>query len=331
MVTGKIKIAVDAMGGDFAPQEIVKGAYLAAEAKSDIGIFLVGKPALIEEELTNYSPLSSVGITKALETFEMGEYSPWELKKKSDTSIMVGLDLVKKREAHAFVSAGDTGAVMSTALLALGRIKGVLRPAIAVVIPTPQKPVVLLDAGANAETKPLNMLQFAKMGWGYAHKVLEVENPSVGLLNIGTEKKKGNVLIQTTHKLLEREKLNFIGNVEGKDITQGTTDVVVCDGFTGNVVLKAMEGAAEMVFSEVMEASQGSTRGKLGGFFLLPSFKTLYKRYSQEEYGGAHLLGVNGVTIVGHGGSKATAVKNAILVAARTVRRKIVDELESLL
>lgn len=328
MVDKKVIVAVDGMGGDFAPAEIVKGIYLAAQADTGAHFFLVGRTETLEKELDKLAPLDNVSLKQASDVVKMGDYTPLMLRSKGDTSIAVGLRLVKEKQADAFVSAGDTGAVMSASLLTLGRLKGVLRPAIAIVIPTPQRPVVLLDAGANADYKPENMVQFAQIGSAYASKILGVANPTIGLLNIGEEEKKGSVLVQNTYHLLKETNLNFVGSVEGTDIPQGKVDVVVTDGFTGNVVLKLLEGAAEMLFSEVKSVVNSSLKTRIGGYFLASGLRELKQKLDHEEYGGAQLLGTNGVTIISHGSSKAKAVKNAAALAAKTVRQGVLEEIE---
>lgn len=322
-----VKIAIDGMGGDYAPKEIVQGALMAAQEDPSLHLYLVGEQGSLSKELGQINP-PNVEITSAPEAIQMDESASWAVRAKAGSSIGVGLSMVKERAADAFVSAGNSGAVMSAALFTLGRLKNVTRPAIAVVIPTPSGPIVLLDAGANAECKAQNLLQFAEMGKAYATKVLGIEKPSIGLLNIGEEKGKGNVLYQSAYLLLEESKLDFIGNIEGKAIPFGTVQVLVCDGFTGNVILKLMEGMAEMMFGEVRDAIQDSFLSKIGGVLISPSLMKLKKKVNYEEYGGAELLGVSGVCVISHGSSKAKAIKNAIKVAAKSVSQKVIPEIE---
>lgn len=315
------------MGGDYAPHEIIRGTVFVAQEHSDVQFILVGPPEVVRDELAGSPPSKNISVEAASDVVEMGEQAAWSIRSKSNSSIVVGVRLVKEERADAFVSAGNTGAAVSAVLLTYGRIKGISKPAIAVVVPTPVRPVVLLDVGATADCKAGNLLQFARMGSVYATKILGVANPSVGLLSIGEEKSKGNELVQVAHGLLEKSGLNFVGNVEGKDISAGKTDVVVCDGFTGNVALKLMEGLAEMIFSEVKQVIGESVVSKLGGLLLAPGLRELKRKLDYEEYGGAQLLGVDGVCIIAHGGSKARAIKNAIRLAIQTVSEGVVKEI----
>jgi len=321
-----ITIAVDAMGGDFAPNEIVKGAHMAAD-DPELNIVLVGKEDQINDELGKLCLRGNIGIKHASEVIGMGEHAARAVRAKPNSSISIAAQLVKENKADALVSAGNTGATMSAALLKIGRIKGVLRPAIAVVIPAPKKPVVLLDVGANADCKPENMVQFANMGRVYSSKVVGVSEPTIGLLSVGEEREKGSELILNTHKLMESV-TGFVGNVEGNDIFDAKVDVVVCDGFTGNVALKLTEGLTSAFFSEIKTAVKSSFFGKLGGFLLAPTFKSLKNKLNQEEYGGAYLLGIDGVCVIGHGNSNARAVRNAIMVAKRAVSENIILEIK---
>lgn len=314
------------MGGDFAPREIVKGSYLAAQ-EPGINIILVGLESQIKSELNKLGSAKNIRIENAPDIIKMEEHAARAVKSKPHSSISIAAQLVKENKANAMVSAGNTGAAMSAALLKIGRIKGVSRPAIAVVVPTLNKLVVLLDAGANVECKPHNIFQFAVMGKSYASKVLGVNKPTIGLLNIGKEHEKGSEFLQKSHKLLESIE-GFVGNIEGNDIPEGKTDVVVCDGFIGNVVLKLMEGISSVFFSEVKRVVNASVSGKIGGFLITPSFKMIKNKLDSEEYGGAHLLGINGVCIIGHGNSNAKAFKNAIMVAKRAVLENIVSEIK---
>lgn len=326
-----LTIAVDAMGGDCAPHEIVKGAYNAACELKTAKIILVGEPKAIEIELKRLGKkeeLANLEIQIASDVIEMDEEAAWSIRSKSNSSIVVGTRLVKDGKADAFVSAGNTGAVVSASLLTFGRIKGISRPAIAIVVPTPYKPVVVLDVGATADCKPEYLLQFAQMGSLFTRKILKLENPLIGLLSIGEEKSKGNELVVAAHKLISLSNLNFYGNVEGKDIPVGKVDVVVCDGFTGNVVLKLMEGLVGTIFKQIKLTSGRSVISKIGGLLLKPALKDLIKQLDHEEYGGAQLLGVNGVCIISHGSSSKKAIKNAIKVAAKTVSENLIEEIE---
>jgi len=319
-----VRIAVDAMGGDYAPEEIVKGTVLAAKKETDVELTLVGRLDILEDKLTEFDAPGNISIEAASEVIEMSENPSWAVRAKKNSSIVVGMKLIHEEKGDAIVSAGNTGAVVSAAFLILGRIKGISKPAIATIIPTPSKPVLLLDVGATTDCKPQNIFQFATMGQSYLTNILRVENPSIGILNIGEEKGKGNELVQEAYKLLEESKLNFIGNVEGRDILFGKADIVVCDGFTGNVALKLMEGMAEMFFSKVKSTTTESFASRLGGLLLAPGLKNLKRKLDYQEYGGAQLLGINGVCIISHGSSRAKAIKSSIRLAADTVRKDVV-------
>jgi glycerol-3-phosphate acyltransferase PlsX len=319
-----MKIAVDAMGGDNAPGEIVKGAVDAAQ--SGYGeILLVGDRKLIEKELTKYPKVGQISIIHASEMIAMDEAPALAVRKKKDSSIAVATRLVKDDVAQGVVSAGSTGAQMTSSIMYLGRIKGIKRPAIATLMPTLAGPKVILDIGANTDSTPENLLQFAYMGSLYAEKILDFKVPSVALINIGTEKTKGNQLIQQAYELLAESKLNFIGNIETRDITAGIADVLICDGFLGNSLIKFAEGIAS-TFEQMLkkELSKNAFR-KIGALTLLPSLKGFKKAFDYSEYGGAPLLGVNGVSIVSHGSSKATAIRNAIKVAAQCNQTGLVN------
>lgn len=323
-----MKIAVDAMGGDYAPKEIVRGAVAAREERK-LEIALVGNPEKLEEELAACGRETGRGISvvPASEVIEMGEHPGRALRRKKEASVVVTARLVKEGKAAGFVSAGNTGAAMGAALFQLGRIKGVERPAIASPFPTIQGMALLLDAGANAEARPSFLVQFAQMGAIYAETILGIKNPRVGLLNIGSEPEKGNELSQQAYQLLTRTHLNFVGNVEGRDLPYGAADVIVCEGFVGNVVLKVTEGVAFSLLEKLREELAASLRTRLGAALALPAFRRLKKSLDYREYGGAPLLGVNGVCIISHGSSDARAIKNAILAAAEAVRQGIVGKI----
>lgn len=317
-----MKIAVDAMGGDYAPREIVAGALEAV--RDGIEVILVGDSDSILKELGN-GRRDSIEIVHAAETIAMGEQPAIAVRKKKDSSIVRSVRLVKEGRAGAFVCAGSTGAVMAASLLGLGRIKGIDRPAIASVFPGEKGRTVLLDVGANVDCKPKHLLQFGIMGYLYAEKILGVKNPRVGLLSVGEEESKGNELTLEAFPLLKAAGINFVGNVEGRDIFNGLADVVVCDGFVGNVVLKAGEGLAMSLLKMMKEELARNWLSKMGTALTLPALKELRRRVDYAEYGGAPLLGVNGVVIVCHGSSTAFAVKNAIKVAANAVSSGLVD------
>lgn len=320
-----MKIAVDAMGGDYAPQEIVKGSVEAARAFK-VGVVLVGDEKRIKEELARHGGGNlDITVVHASEVIEMGEPPAVALRKKKDSSIVVGTRLVKEKQADAIVSAGSTGAAMGAALLGLGRIKGIDRPAIASIIPTLKGRTLLLDVGANAESKPSNLLQFGIMGQIYAKEIMGCREPKVALLNIGAEETKGNELYLEAYRLLKNSNLNFIGNIEGRDITSGVADVVVADGFTGNVVLKFGEGLARDLMTMIKEELRKNIFVKIGAALVFTQAKGLRKKIDYAETGGALLLGVNGVCIIGHGSSQARAITNAIRVAKECVERQVVQ------
>jgi glycerol-3-phosphate acyltransferase PlsX len=315
------------MGGDLAPSEIVKGTVASAKDYPECHLILTGPAAVLSQELANYAPAENIEIVDAPQVIEMAEEPGRALRAKPDSSIIKGIELVKDGNADAFISAGNTGATMAAALLAYGRLKGVHRPAIAIVVPNKTGRFLLLDAGATADCKPENLLQFAEMGDVYCRRILGVEKPRIALLNIGGEEEKGNTLSKETHKLLKDSHLGFVGNIEGRGMFQGEADVVVCDGFTGNIVLKVVEGFAENTFSYLKENTSKSLRAKIGGWLLKSVLLDLKKKADYEEYGGMPLLGVNGVCIISHGSSKAKAISNAINVAVKTVRTDMLNEI----
>lgn len=321
-----MRIAVDAMGGDYAPLEIVKGAVEAARA-FNVGVVLVGDEKRIKEELAGQGVENhlDISVVHASEVIEMGEPPAVALRKKKDSSIVIGTRLVKEKQADAIVSAGSTGAAMGAALLGLGRIKGIDRPAIASIIPTLMGGALLLDVGANVESKPANLMQFGIMGHIYAKKIMGCTEPRVALLNIGAEETKGNELCLEAYRLLKSSNLHFIGNIEGRDITSGVADVVVADGFTGNVVLKFGEGLARDLMTMIKEELRKNIFVKIGAVLVFSQAKGLKKKIDYAETGGAPLLGVNGVCIIGHGSSQAWAIANAIRVAKECVEAQVVE------
>lgn len=320
-----MKIAVDAMGGDNAPREIVRGA-VDAVRELGLDVVLVGRKADIERELNEYGASGvPVEIVHAEEVVEMGEHPATAVRRKRDSSIVVATRLVKEGRAAGIISAGSTGAQMAAALFYLGRIPGVLRPATAIPMPTVDGVSVLLDSGANVDTDPENLVQFAAMGVTYASHVLGIANPGVGLLSIGEEETKGNRLVTSTYPLLKESGLRFVGNVEGKDLQFGKADVIVCDGFVGNVVLKTCEGLASALFGLIKEQIRSSFLSKIGGLLVLPKLRGLKNKLDYAEYGGAPLLGVDGISIICHGRSDARAIKNAVRVAERAAREGVVE------
>lgn len=320
-------VAVDAMGGDFAPREVVQGA-LQAAAALDLQVLLVGLPEAIEKALDGKALPRNVSVVAASDVISMQDEPAWAVRAKKDSSMVVAARMVKEGRAGAFVSAGNTGATMAAALLVIGRIPGVQRPAIATPIPTPSGPVVLVDAGANSECRPEHLLQFAKMAHVYAASVLHVDGPKVGLLSIGEEPSKGDEVVQQTFPLLKESGLDFVGNVQGQDIPLGGVDIVVTDGFTGNVVLKVMEGMVEAMFSQLSASIVGSLKPEAGSV-LKPLLIGLKKKLDREEYGGAPLLGVDGVCIICHGSSSAKSIANAIARAREACDNDVVGKLRA--
>ncbi len=316
-------IALDAMGGDHAPSAIVEGAVEALNEYGDMEIVLVGDERAVADELRDKSfPPLRARIVHAPEAIAMGEPPLSAIRKKKNSSIRRAVDLVKAGEADAVVSAGHSGAMMALALIVLGASAGVERPAIATIMPTFKKPFILIDAGANVDCSPLNLLQFALMGNAYAKHILGRPAPKVAILSIGEEEGKGNELTKESFKLLQAADLNFIGNVEGKDIFAGEADVVVCDGFIGNIVLKTSEGLAEAVIKMLKQEIASLPTGRLGYLFIKSALKGFKKKTDYAEQGGSPLLGINGTCIIGHGRSTAKAIKNAIKVADEFSRKK---------
>lgn len=323
-----MRIAIDAMGGDNAPEAIMEGA-VSATLAYDVELILVGNEAVLSPLLKKMGgEKAHLRIVHAPEKVEMDEPPSHAVRKKRNSSIWVATHLIKEGEAGAVISAGNTGAAMATALFILGPLKGVDRPAIATVLPTLQGSAVLLDVGANVDCKPNNLLQFAIMGQEYARRVQGKANPRIGLLSIGEEAIKGNELTKETFRLLRERDLNFIGNVEGRDVYNGNADVIVCDGFIGNVVLKVSEGLADTIGKFLKREIIGSSLGVLGYLLMKPAFNRFKKKVDYSEYGGAHLLGVNGVSIICHGRSSGKAIKNAIHQAKQILDQKVNEAIQ---
>jgi glycerol-3-phosphate acyltransferase PlsX len=319
-----VRVALDAMGGDRAPKVIVEGAIQALEEYQDLEIILVGDEKRVKKELAKYRikglPLS---IVHASQIVEMDELPTAALRKKKDSSIMVATRLMKERKAQAIVSAGNTGAAMVATKVVLGTLEGIERPAIATLMPHIHGVSILTDVGANVDCKPQHLLQFAIMGNTYAKEILGIEKPKVGLLSVGKERIKGNELTRVTYDLLEKTSLNFIGNVEGRDIFNGSVDVIVCDGFIGNVALKTAESLAETIQGMLKKEIKKNLLRKLGALFSVGAYRALKKRIDYSEYGGAPLLGINGVGIITHGGASALAIKNTLRVAGEFINHKV--------
>ncbi len=314
-----MKIAVDAMGGDFAPEATVDGAIQAARvARGNYEIVLVGDEQKIRKELSRFSADKlPISIYHASQIIGMEESPTRALKSKKDSSLVVATDLLKSGKADAVVSAGNTGAFMASALLTLGRLPGVHRPGLGSFIPNEESVCVVIDVGANSDCKPINLLQFAIMGSVYIEHIFDIRNPKVGLLSMGEEESKGNELVRDAHQILKKSKLNFIGNVEGRDILKGTAELVVCDGFVGNIVLKFAESIIGM-FTRTLKKSVGKNiPANLGAVLMKPAFRKLRQLMDYQEYGGVPLLGLNGICIVCHGRSTPKAIRSAIREASK--------------
>lgn len=328
-----MKIALDAMGGDYAPAVTIEGAIETVDDFEDIDIILVGDVNSIRRELDSkrYLP-ERISIKHASQVVGMDESAAVAIRKKRDSSISKAIELVKNGSADAIVSAGHSGVVMATSLLFLKASPGVDRPAIATIMPTLKAPFVLIDAGANLRCKPENLFQFGLMGSSYCSAILGRTDPKVALLSIGEEDTKGNELIKGSFKLLKKADINFIGNVDGKDIFAGIADVVVCDGFTGNVVLKTSEGLADAIVKILKREIAEQSVGRLGYLLMKSALISFRKKTDYDEYGGAPLLGINGTCIISHGRSTSKAIKNALRVAAdfseKHVHKVIASEIE---
>lgn len=324
-----VRVAVDAMGGDNAPSEIVKGAVLAVEQDERIKVFLVGKEALIQKELKQYADHGErITIVNADEIITNDEAPVMAIRKKKTSSIVVGMNLVKNHEADAFVSAGSTGAVLVGAQLVIGRIKGVERPPLAPLIPTTKGVSLLIDCGANVDARSSHLLQFAKMGSIYMEHVMGVKNPKVALVNIGLEEEKGNMLVKETYPMLKNcNDINFIGNIEAREIPNGYADVIVCEAFVGNVILKLYEGVASALVGEIKKGMMSSLRSKIGALLVKPALKQTLKSMDTTDYGGAPMLGLNGLVVKTHGSSKSKEIKNSILQCIAYTEQNISEKI----
>ena len=320
-----VTVAVDAVGGDHAPKEVLAGVAAALAKDNGLRVLLTGPANVVEPFAASHG--DRVTAVPCTETIAMYEHPATAVRTKRDSSIVVGARLVKEGKADAFFSAGSTGAAMAAATLVMGRIKGVERPAIATVLPTAGPPCVLLDAGANADCKPENLVQFAQMGAAYATVVLGVVGPRVALLNIGEEATKGSQLAQAAHSLMAERVPHFIGNVEGCDVLAGVSDVIVTDGFTGNVVLKVLEGTSKILLGQVKDAITSTPINVAASSVLKPALNRLRSRLDPDTYGGAPLLGVAGVCIIGHGSSRSTAISSAIGMAAQAGRGGLTEQI----
>ena len=325
-----VRVVVDAMGGDNAPVETVKGAVDAVNARKEIQVILTGPKPVIEKELQKYSyPKEQIEVVNATEVIEMAEPPVNAIRKKKDSSIVVGMNLVKKGEADAFVSAGSTGAVLVGGQVIVGRIKGVERPPLAPLIPTKDGVALLIDCGANVDARASHLVQFAKMGSIYMENVVGVKKPRVGIVNIGAEEEKGNALVKETFPLLKECKdINFIGSVEARDIPAGVCDVVVCEAFVGNVILKLYEGVGATLISKVKSGMMQTLRSKIGALLVKPALKATLKSFDASQYGGAPLLGLKGLVVKTHGSSKAVEITNSIIQCVQFKQQNINEKIK---
>lgn len=310
-----VRVAVDAMGGDNAPAEVVKGAVLAVNEDERIHVILVGKKDVIHEELKHYTYAEErVSIVPAEEVITNEEAPVMAIRRKKDSSVVKAMTLVKNNEADAFVSAGSTGAVLVGAQLIVGRLPGVERPPLAPLIPTANGVSLLVDCGANVDARPSHLVQFAKMGSVYMKHVMGIPNPRVAIVNIGAEEEKGNALVKETFPLLKNcNEINFIGSIEARDIPAGAADVIVCEAFVGNVILKLYEGLASTLLSKVKQGMMSTLRSKIGALLVKPALKKTLKTMDTTDYGGAPMLGLKGLVVKTHGSSKSGEIKNSIL------------------
>lgn len=325
-----VNVAVDAMGGDNAPAEIVKGAVLAVNADKRIKAFLFGDKKRLQKELANYTyEEKQIEIVATTEVIETAEAPVMAIRKKKDSSIVRGLNSVKEGKCDAFVSAGSTGAVLVGGQVLVGRIKGVERPALAPMIPTEKGASLLIDCGANVDARPSHLLQFAKMGATYMEAVVGRSNPTVAIVNIGAEEEKGNALVKETFPLLKNcPGIHFIGSIEAREIPSGKADVVVCEAFVGNVILKMYEGVGDTLIRKVKAGMMTSLRSKIGAFLVKPALKQTLKEFDLSEYGGAPLLGLNGLVVKTHGSSTAVEIKNSILQCIAFKEERMNDKLK---
>ena len=324
------KIAVDAMGGDNAPKEIIKGAVEAVQKRDDIQVILTGKEEVIADELAGYTyNKEQITIVNTTEVIETAEPPVMAIRRKKDSSIVVGLKLVKEKKADAFVSAGSSGAVLAGGQLLVGRIKGVERPPLAPLIPTEKGFALLIDCGANVDARPSHLVQFAKMGSIYMKHVMGVKNPKVGIVNIGAEEEKGNALVKETFPLLkECRDINFTGSIEAREIPHGQADVIVCEAFVGNVILKLYEGVGSVLISKMKKGMMTSLRSKIGALLVKPALKSTMKDFDASEYGGAPLLGLNGLVVKTHGSSTSKEVFNSILQCVTFKEQRINEKIK---
>ena len=324
------RVAVDAMGGDNAPFEIVKGAVEAVNENKNVKVYLVGKEDLVKEELGKYTyDVNSIEVVNATEVIETAEPPVMAIRKKKDSSIVVAMNLVKDGTCDAIVGAGSSGAMLVGGQLIVGRIKGIERPPLAPLIPTETGCSLLIDCGANVDARPSHLVQFAKMGSVYMESVMGIEKPRVAIVNIGAEEEKGNALVKETFPLLKNcPEINFIGSIEARDIPTGYADVIVCEAFAGNIILKLYEGVGATLIKKVKAGMMTSLRSKIGALLVKPALKETLKGFSLEEHGGAPLLGLNGLAVKTHGSSKSIEIKNSILQCITFKEQKINEKIK---
>jgi glycerol-3-phosphate acyltransferase PlsX len=328
-VADKVVVALDAMGGDNAPLEIVKGAVSAVNEEKDVTVKLVGRQKSIETELAKYTyPKEQIEIVDAPDVIQTGEPPVMAIRRKKDSSLVRALTLVKEKEADAFVSAGNSGAILAGGQVIVGRIKGVERPPMAPLIPTAKGVSILVDSGANVDSRPSMLVQWAKMGSIYMENVLGIKNPKVAIVNVGLEEEKGNQLVKETYPLLkECSDINFVGSIEARNIPNGDADVIVCDAFVGNVILKLYEGTAKVLVSEVKKSLMSSLKSKIGALLIKDSLKHTLKAFDATQYGGAPLIGLNGLVVKTHGNATEKEIKNSILQCVTFKRERINEKI----
>ncbi|MGE5629376.1 MAG: phosphate acyltransferase PlsX [Solirubrobacterales bacterium] len=324
-----MKIVIDGMGGDYAPDAVIEGCFSALKEINDIEIIITGDESILKEKLAKYNYKNEkISIVDAKEVISTNEAPVMAVRKKKDSSLVKALYMVKNGEADAFISAGSTGAIMAGASFILGRIKGIDRVALAPVMPGKNAPFMIVDAGANVDCKPTFLYQFAILGKVYYENVLNTKNPTIGLVNIGAEEEKGNELTKETYQLLKNSGFNFVGNVEPREVTNGDVNILVCDGFLGNTLIKMYEGVAMNIFSMLKSEIKSSLFSKIGGIFLMPGLKNFKKKFDYTEYGGSAFLGTKGICIKAHGSSNAKAFKNAIKQAKVCYDNQVITKIQ---
>ena len=324
------KVVLDAMGGDNAPKEMVKGAVEAVSKEAGLKVILVGREEEITSELSSYNyKKKQIEVVNATEVIETAEPPVNAIRRKKDSSIVVGMKMVKKGEADAFVSAGSSGAILVGGQTIVGRLKGVERPPLAPLIPTEKGVSLLIDCGANVDARPSHLVQFAKMGSIYMEHIVGIKNPKVAIVNIGAEEEKGNALVKETFPLLKETKgINFTGSIEAREIPHGQADVIVCEAFTGNVILKLTEGLASTLVGKIKEGMMSTLRSKIGALLVKPALKATLKEFDASEYGGAPLLGLNGLVVKTHGSAKAKEVSNTLIQCVTFKNQKINEKIK---